>query len=477
MALSPEEEAEYHALLEAQYDVEPLGDFIGRISPKWPSPSHVAPLRRLIERSRTEEVNALISFPPRFVKTITIQHAIAWLLANAPASQHAYVTSAQRLAQSKSRTMQRLTLSAGVELASRSVDEWTTAAGGGLLATSIGGQYVGMGTTGLQIVDDPYSGPEAAESPVQREAVWDWYQGVAHNRVEPGGSRVINHTRWHPDDLIGRLLKEEGRVGEGGRWEEINVPAVLGFSEEGLELHRAGKADISAIGRAVWPEYWPLERLLAAMKYKHFWWALYMGSPRVRGMKLFNEPARFDLSEFSWHGRRGCIAIDPAATKKTRADHSAIAVMAMEGRGDDTESWVVDMKRGQWSIPELVRRARDVQLRYGLVIVVEAVGGFKSVPQMLHDVDPSLRIVEVSPSQDKFLRAQPVSAAWNDGRVYVPTLAPWVDEYLSEMGAFTGVADAEDDQVDSTAHGFNALYQAGVEPERGERLGIELPFG
>jgi predicted phage terminase large subunit-like protein len=116
------------------------------------------------------------------------------------------------------------------------------------------------------------------------------------------------------------------------------------------------------------------------------------------------------------------------------------------------------------------------QTRRRLLLVCEAVAGFKAVPQMLRDIDPTLRIHEIAPSQDKFLRAQPLAAAWNDDRVLVPENAPWVDEYLTEFEAFTGVDDDEDDQVDATAHLFNALYR----PAPARTPGVKAatgPFG
>jgi len=76
-------------------------------------------------------------------------------------------------------------------------------------------------------------------------------------------------------------------------------------------------------------------------------------------------------------------------------------------------------------------------------------------------VDPLLRLTEVKLQGDKFQRAQAVAAAWNDGRVLVPTSAPWLANFLAEMSAFTGVRDAHDDQVDALAHAWNSL-QAGT---------------
>jgi len=477
MSLAAADQVELAALLERQDGVEPLADFIRRITPRFPPPAHVAPRRSLFERARRGPVQACISLPPRHVKTETIKPGLAWFLRDAPGSRNAYITYGAEMAEKKSRDIQRIARAAGVQLASEAVAGWTTTSGGGLLAVGIGGPYTGEGTTGIQVVDDPYKNPEEAESPVMRAKVWDWYEGVARNRVEPGGSRIVCHTRWHPDDLIGRLLREEP-----GKWEYINLPAVEDFSEEAFEAYRRGLAPIESIGRALWPEFWPLEELVPFMRNKHFWWSLYMGSPRLRGARLFDgEVTRFDLSKFSINGCRAAISVDPAGTKKTRSDHTAIVVGAMTGFGDATKLYILDVKRMQEEIPTVVRRLRDLQTSRRLLIVAEANGIGRAVPQMLRDIDPTLRIHEIEAVQDKFLRAQPVAAAWNDrgpagGRVLVPENAPWVDEFLTEFERFTGVDDDEDDQVDATAHLFNALYKPGAPRLPGVKAATG-PFG
>src|SRR5204862_133625 len=95
----------------------------------------------------------------------------------------------------------------------------------------------------------------------------------------------------------------------------------------------------------------------------------------------------------------------------------------------------------------------------GAPIAVEAVGGFKAVPQMLRNLDKRLHVIEAPTLGDKFTRALPVSAAWNDpdgGRVRVPQEADWLNDFLNEVEKFTGVKDAKDDQVDALAHAYNA---------------------
>lgn len=470
--LSRAEAAELDTLRQLQYGVEPLADMIARITPRQPSPAHVEPIRLLFERiQRGERVQALISAPPRHAKTTTMQMGSAYLTRYSPALRNAYISSGADYAVLRSKEIKAWSEESGVTGIHGPAHSWRTAQGGLMRALGVGGQYVGVGTTGVQLIDDPYPTPADALSANYRNNVWEWYWGAARNRREPGSSALISHTRWHEDDLIGRLLREEP-----GQWEHINLPAVANFNEEaalrvlrmraGQKFEDGWTPTLDDIGQPLWPDYFPIEELLPFMSQRYWWWALYMGQPRPMGERIFGEPARFALSEmrspdgrFDFTGWRACIVCDPAATAKTKADHSAIGIMAMRGYGDESIARMLHVERHQVSIPVLARRLLALQKQYRLLVVIEAVGGFKAVPQILKENAPQLRIHEVHPTADKFVRAQGVAGAWNLGRMQVPDDASWSDSYIAEHQAFTGLGDAEDDQVDMTAHGFNALYK------------------
>jgi predicted phage terminase large subunit-like protein len=296
------------------------------------------------------------------------------------------------------------------------------------------------------IIDDALKNREEAESQVIRDKQWDWLTSTAMTRIEPGGSVIVNATRWHDDDLIGRIM--EGQAGPG--WEFINLPALVDETT-GSEL-------------ALWPERWPLSELQDRRRLvgEYDWTALYMGEPRPKGGRLFKEPVRY--TAWDPDGWQFVIGCDPAATEKTSADYSAIVVLAFRGRPLTTshECRVAQVWRGQVGIPDLVKVLDRMSREWGAAVAVEAVGGFKAVPQMLREVNRNLRIFDISPSTDKFIRAQPVAAAWNDGRVLVPVRrsADWVDPFVAEVCKFTGVKDPKDDQVDALSHAFTACAAA-----------------
>lgn len=402
---------------------------------------HLAPIARLIERSLTEPVRGLISVPPRHGKTELIMHGLAWLLRAAPERTHAYVTYAAQVAYSKSRVVRDYARTLGVAIRpdAEALHEWRTPQRGGLLATGIGGPLTGHGVDGVLVVDDPIKNREEAESAIIRERNHGWFTSVATTRVEPRGSILVVHTRWHEDDTIGRLAREEG-------WEYVNLRAL------------------SDDGAALWSR-WPVDELEKKRRAigEYDWHSLYQGEPRPRGGALFGDPARFVPGAESLIGWRLVIGVDPAASEATHADYTAIVVLAVRGAGAELVARVLEVVRVQEEIPAVCARLLQMQERWGAPLVVEASGVGKAVPQMLRHVQPKLQLHEVTPRGDKFTRAQPLAAAWAQGRVLVPVAAPWLGDYLHEMQGFTGLGDRHDDQVDATAHAFSyALAGAGT---------------
>lgn len=466
-------------LARAEFAGPSLAEHISEITPHEPPPRHLRRPIEIWEATRVRPVRALFEMPPGHAKTVSAWKAFSWRLRRDPAVTHGYITYGLDLARSKSRIGQEYAESAGVRLhpKMRNLQEWRTRWGGGVIATSIGGAFNGsrIEDTGVVVFDDFFSSRKEAESVAAREEAWSFFSTVAFTRIRPTSSVIVQCTRWHEDDPIGRILKLQAASKlKGPPWERVRLRAIA----------RAGEDDGTGRepGEALWPAICPVSHLdeLRPLLGDYDYDALYDQDPRTKGSKLFLEPVRFRLQEWftEWKTtpHRILIAVDPAATAKTSADHSTAYVLAARGRGKDLRIWVVDGFRAQITIPELVRRLRALQRVWkGAPVVVEAVGGFKAVPQTLQELDPGLRIHEVHPSADKFTRALPVSAAWNAGRVAIPLDAPWSAELIRVCQAFTGVNDKEDDDVDAIAHGFTAL--GGVVDHHPGAVANNAPFG
>lgn len=438
-----------------------LLDFVPRVTPTFSRPHHLGPVADLIARAlRGEAVRACVHAPPRHAKTETaVIHGVPWYLSHRPDHHVAYVTYEANLARAKSARARDITNGIGLplKLDSKSKSHWLTPRGGGFFATGVGGPLTGYGFQ-LALVDDPFKNRVAAESPTIRETVHQWFTSTLMTRIEPEGSVIVMHTRWHADDLIGRLLKDTEVP-----WEHVSLPAM------------------GAAGAALWPERWSAERLDKRRREvgPYDWASLYMGEPRPRGARLFGEPKRYtlaDLAKVLAHARI-LVMCDPAATEKTTADYSAIAVLAAVGYGLEQRTYVLEVVRMQCEIPRLITELVRLQAKWKAMIGVEAVGGFKAVPQMLRTMHPKLAIYDVQPFGDKFTRALPVAAAWTDGRLMLPESAPWMADFLAELGSFTGVKDAHDDQVDALSNGFNTISRLAPPLERGSQKMPGLPFG
>jgi predicted phage terminase large subunit-like protein len=467
--------------LEALHGAESILDWIPLLSPTYEKPRHIKQLLEVIWRMQYEPVYAWCSVPPRFSKTESIMHSVVWRLMQDPTCEIAYCTYEADLAYSKSRKMRELAEKSGVQLkrGSTGVKEWWTVQGGRVICTSVGGPITGKGCKWL-IIDDSLKNREEAESPVIRKKQWDWFTSTALSRVEPGGSVLVNATRWHDDDLIGRIIAEFcNRVNSDPdlpNWIGIHMPAIFEDQDPVTGL---------ITERSLWPSRWSVPELRRKRRLvgEYDWASLYQGQPRPKGGRLFKAATRYQFPMITEANTpyKIIIGADPAATEKTSSDYSCAVVMAVSGEFNtlDFRGDILEVYRKQVEIPEFVARLRDLAVKWGAPIAVESVAGFKAVPQMLRNLDKRLHVIDSPALGDKFTRALPVSAAWNDRRIRVPGEGDWIQDFLNEVEKFTGVKDAHDDQVDALAHAYNCaqmimpqvVYKTPVPIRSG------LPFG
>jgi predicted phage terminase large subunit-like protein len=466
--LSTAERRELARLEWADRGVRSLLEFIPTVTPWYRAPVfHLLPLAELFWQAGCgKRLRVLSSTPPQHGKTTSMLHWIVAYLKAFPWHNVAYVSYEAGVAWSKSREARDIAERAGLNLkiGSKSVTEWKTTDDGGFIATSIGGPLTSKRVDFL-VVDDPHKDRVSAESPTYQNRAYEWFSGVAMSRLTKDASTIVNMARWAQGDLIGRLL-DNRKVD----WKVVNLKAI--DIVDGQE-------------RALWESHKPLrflrEQRDSGLIHPYDWAALYEGNPQPRGGALFGEPERYDVIPMDGSnasGWRFAIACDPAATAKSSADHSAIVVVGATGDGADQKVYVLDVWRGQVEIPALVKELRRFQERWRCPVWIEAVGGFKAVPQMLREIgaasrargEEALRVCEVTARGDKFTRALPVSAAWGDKRVLVPRnkdAHPWVREFLAEVKRFTGKGDAQDDQVDALSHAFDAVDRRVNAIERG----------
>jgi cell division topological specificity factor MinE len=345
------------------------------------------------------------------------------------------------------------------------LDEWLTQYGGGLYATSVGGGLTGKGIDGVAVVDDPIKNREEAESPRIREKIASWFGDVVMTRLERNASVIVIMTRWHPGDLIGELSGT-------GDWETINIPAL--------------RTDADGVERALLPAYpdgapaYPVARLheLRRQLGDYSFASLYQGMPRPRGGTVFGEATTCALADVPSQGR-DFIGVDLAYTARTHADWSTAVVLRTQRYKDDegarrTRCWVVDVLRRQERASDFVRRLQHLERAHpGAPMVWHGStterGGADAIRELgLPQLRPMLA------TGDKFVRSQPVAAAWNAGDVWVPRDAPWSTAFLDEVQSFTGVGDRTDDQVDALASAFSSVATT---PSSDIKTGRRAKFG
>lgn len=387
--------------------------------------------------------------PPRHSKTESVLLFLALTLQRFPYKSLGYITYEANLARSKSRKVRAWAQASGVQLldGAKRMDEWVTKAGGGLIAGGIGGPLTGRGLD-LLIIDDPYKNRAQAESAAYQRMVTDWWGDVANTRIEPGGSVFVFHTRWTTNDLIGHILDGE----DASEWLWLCMPAI---ADEAVHGRQAGDP--------LWPDRWPLDELVAKQRAvgPYTWASLYQGRPQPRGGSVFGDPHFYDALPT---GYRVAIGVDLAYTRNTKADHSVALVLA-EKAG---VFYVLDVVRERMSAPAFAERLKHLRTTYpGAPMRWIAAGTEVGAADFLKDA--GLPLTVDAATTDKFVRSIDVAAAWNAGKVLLPSKCPaWVPPLLDEVGAFTGQNDLCDDQVDALAAGHRALTQ-GFLPRTSDR--------
>lgn len=345
-------------------------------------------------------------------------------------------------------------------------DEWTTLKGGLYKATGIGGSLTGHGAE-LLIVDDPFKDFEEAHSPTVRENVWQWFLSTAYTRLAPEGAIVIIMTRWHQDDLVGRLLdpkrvqelRDAGGIGED--WEVLNLPAI---AKDNDPIGRP-------VGEALFPEKFPATRLNAIRVTlgSYLWAALYDGNPIPKGGNYVDGANFIIRQKDSIPDGMGWMRFwDLATSTKVMSDYTAGVRGALGPAPDAPKDWrdnpkdwpmeyfyLMDFIYGQWEWPRSRERIKSTAMLERILVGVEAVAGFKTGYANLKEVMPEdIAVQDFGVDKDKLTRALPWIAL-TEAKKVVLVAGDWITAFKQQVEAFpTG---AHDDMVDAVSGVYNML--------------------
>lgn len=316
---------------------------------------------------------------------------------------------------------------------------------GSYRAAGVGSGITGMGADCL-IIDDPIKDDEQARSANLRQSLWNWYTSTAYTRLSPGGGVIVVMTRWHMDDLVGRLLAEQAEGGD--KWEVFDFPAIA----EREEPHRH-------IGEPLHPERYDLTALAAikAAVGTRVWSALYQCRPVPDGGGIIHEdwiqyydtpPKDFEKIVMSWD-----------MTFKD-ADTSDFVVGQVWGRVGSS-FYLLDQVRGRWSFVDTVSRVVALCQKWPRATrrLIEDKANGSAVIDVLRRQVPG--IIPITPKDSKEARCNAVSTLFEAHNVVLPSprRAPWIRDYVGELIQFP--AGAHDDQVDATTQALADLRTGG----------------
>jgi predicted phage terminase large subunit-like protein len=253
-----------------------FAEYVDPTQKRWYRAKHLKVIAEVLERvEKGDAKRVIISVPPRHWKSSLVSEKFpAWYLGRNPTHAVILTSYALSLAEKFSRSVRetlvsnrryRVLFDVDIKKDSNRADDWSLVTGvrSSVRAVGVGGGITGHGAQ-LILIDDPIADYEAAQSETQRNNLWEWYRQVLRTRLEPGGAIVLIQTRWHEDDLAGRLMRAQEEEG-GERWERINLPA-RGVDGGWLWEDRYSGEEYEAIRAAVG---------------EYAWNALYQGGPTV----------------------------------------------------------------------------------------------------------------------------------------------------------------------------------------------------
>jgi predicted phage terminase large subunit-like protein len=341
--------------------------------------------------------------------------------------------------------------------------------GGGMVTAGIGGAITGRGAN-LFIIDDPVKNQLEAQSKTYQERAIDWFRSVALPRLEPDGVMVLMMTRWHQNDLAGRILAEAAE--DDHEWTVVRLPAL---AEEPEELPGWRREP----GEALWPQRYPAERLQRIrQRIGPYWWAaLYQQRPappegnlfKRQWFQYFTEEPHGEDTLYLLHARDGTVkrvlasqcwrfqTCDPNALASEQSDWFALATWAVTPEGD---LLLLDVFRTHAATTshEQIMRQQYQRWQPAFQGVERAAFGLNIIQGA---AKAGLPIKPLPAEGDKVARARTMAARYELGTVYHRRGAPWLGEWEEELAAFPNAE--HDDQVDVAAYaGIELVHSLGL---------------
>jgi predicted phage terminase large subunit-like protein len=421
----------------------------------------------LVRCAEQEDGRLIITMPPQEGKSTRVaKDFVIWSLDEDPDCRVITASYGQGLANRNGRAI-RNAINAHPELGitiardNGSVSEWQLAGhAGGVLSVGIGAGVTGR-PADLMIIDDPIKDRKEADSPTYRQNVWDWWTDSASTRLAPGASVVVILTRWHEDDLAGKLLDAE----DGDTWTVLNIPAQADHDPAKGEVDVLGRqpGEFMASARRRTVKQWEAIKRRSGSR---TWNALFQGRPSPVEGGIFQrewfEGQFYDVPPWFERADGSCVVAgaddlmiswDMSFKDTDGTDYVAGGVWARWG----ADAYLLDRVKRRMDFPAsrhavVALAAKWPQAR--MILIEDKANGPAVIASLKHSVP---RIIAEEPQGSKEARAHAVAPLAESHNVHLPNpkIAPWVDEYLTELCTFPTAK--HDDEVDQTTQALNRL--------------------
>lgn len=312
----------------------------------------------------------------------------------------------------------------------KAAGSWENERGGEFFAAGIGSAIAGRRAK-LGLIDDPIKSREEADSERIRQKHWDWYLNDFLTRLMPGAAQIVIQTRWHEDDLSGRILERER-----DQWTVIKLPM------EAREDDPLGRQ----YGERLWPEWFTSEMCDTAKKDVRAWNALYQQDPAPEDGEYFKREyfQEYDLQPSGLH----IYGASDYAVSEGQGDFTEHGIFGLDFTGS---IYLLDWWREQAASNVWIEKQCDLIGQYSPLIWFGEAGPIrKAIEPFLKRrmvERQSLCRLEWLPSiHDKVVRARPFQARAAMGNVFIPAHAAWKPELMSQLMRFP--AGKYDDGVD-----------------------------
>lgn len=397
----------------------------------------------------------MISVPPRHGKSMTVSETLlSYVMGKYPKYKGILTAYSSTLAEDFSKANSRKTIEYNVfnvKVKSDNQDRTEYSNGSVCVKAGIMGGINGKGAN-LLLIDDPVKTSEEAHSETYREKMWKEWESSLSTRLEPPAIVILIMTRWHEDDLAGRLLNPE--YGKPLPWKVINLPLE---AEDNDILGREP-------GEPLWPERYGLDFIEERKQYPQSFNALYQGRPTSQEGNIIKR------HWFKWYQRTPefidslpALIMSVDATYKDTSKSDSVSIQVWGKKAADY--YLVDRINARMDFVTTIQAIKNMLMKYPKIhakLIEDKANGSAIISQLNRDIGG---FIGVNPQGSKEARVHSVLPYYESGNVYLPNGESWTGEFVEQLTSFP--VAAHDDDVDAMSQALARLIRmdASIKPE------------